>query len=129
MPLLQNILLWQSLAVLMLHNLKVCFDQLSWAAKYRFSADPWELAGEQLLEAEGQKPELVAGTGLGLPVPMCLYLMEEHVHAWGGKEGSAMSLLSAGTTAVPRGPACTLSFFPSFVQATYLYKPHPQHFR
>lgn len=40
MPLLQNILLWQSLAVLMLHKLEVCFDQLSWAVKYRFSADP-----------------------------------------------------------------------------------------
>lgn len=77
MPLLQNILLWQSLAMLTLHNLEVCFDQLSWAAKYRFSADPWELAGEQLLEAEGQKPERVAGTGLGLPVPTCLCLMEE----------------------------------------------------
>lgn len=32
-----------------------------------------------------------------------------------------MSLLSAGTTAVSRGPACTLSFFPSFVQAIYLF--------
>lgn len=130
MPLLQNILLWQSLAVLMLHKLEVCFDQPSWAVKYSFSADSWE-EGEQLLEIGGQKLEGVAGTGLGLPVPVCLHLMEELVLAWSGKEGSAVSLLSAGTTAVPRGPACTLSFFPSFVQAIYLYKPccsHPQHF-
>lgn len=68
MPLLQNITLWQSLA--MLCKLEVCFDQLSWAIKYRFSADPWELAGEQLLEFRGQKPNGVAGTGLGLPVPV-----------------------------------------------------------
>lgn len=87
MPLLQNILLWQSLALLMLHKLEVCFDQPSWAVKYRFSADPWELAGEQLLEFGDQKPEGVAGTGLGLPAPVCLHLMEEHVHARGGRRG------------------------------------------
>lgn len=27
--------------------------------------------------------------------------MEEHVNAWGGKEGSAVSLLSAGATQCP----------------------------
>lgn len=101
MPLLQNILLWQSLAVLMLHKVEVCFDQLSWAVKYRCSADLWELAEEQLLEFGDQKPEGVAGKGLGLPAPVCLHLMEEHVHARGGKEGSAVSLLSAGATALP----------------------------
>lgn len=128
MPLLQNILLWQSLA--MLHKLEVCFDQPRWAVKYRFGADPWGLAGEQLLEFGGQKPERVAGTGLGLPVPVRLHLMEERVHAWRGKERSAMSLLSAGTTAVPQGPACTLISFSSSVKAIYLYKPccsHLQH--
>lgn len=127
MPSVQNILLWQSLAIL--HKLEVCFDQLSWAVKY--CADPLEPAGEQLLDFESQKPEGVAGTGLGLPVPVCLHLMEEHVHAWGGKEGLAVSLLSAGTTEVPEGPACTLISFPSFVQAIYFYKPYcsrPQHF-
>lgn len=54
----------------MLHKLEVCFDQPSWAVKYSFNADPWELAGEQLLEFGSQKPEGVAGTGLGLPAPV-----------------------------------------------------------
>lgn len=115
------------LAVLMLHKLEVCFDQESWAVKSRFRADPEELAGEQLLESGGQKPEGMAGAPCACLSP----LNGEHVHARGGKEGSAVSLLPAGSTAVPRGPACTLSSFPSFVQAIYLYKPccsHPQRF-
>lgn len=131
MPLLQNILLWQSLAMLMLHKLEVCFDQLSWAVKYRFSADPWELAGEQLLEPGGQKPERVAGTGLGLA---CLSPVNGRACPWPGwRRGvscvTALSRYHSSARALYSLPSLCIKLLPFictshvFVQASLFPSP------
>lgn len=115
MPLLQNILLWQSLA--MLHKLEVCFDQPSWAVKY--CGDPWEPAGEQLLEFGGQKP----GGWLGQDWGSCPCLSPLNGRACpclGWKGGvSCITALSKYHRSAPR-PSLYINLLP-FICTSHLF--------